>query len=229
MLVHNTGRELVAYTRNGKIIDTLDHILRHIDIPRGYTLDGEVYYHGVPLQTVASWCKRVQPETLKLEYVVYDTILPTEYGRRYEELRDFNLRGPIRLAETWKTDRPIPEDLHDSIEKGYEGLILRSGRLPYGAGKRCKSLIKVKKAYDDEFLVVDVEESRDGWGVLVCKTLFNKEFRVSAPGTIPEKTAILMNKHQYIGMWVTVEYFSLTKDGIPFHPVAINFRDNYSE
>jgi ATP-dependent DNA ligase len=229
MLVHNRGGDLIAYTRNGKVIDTLDHIISCIDIPEGYTLDGEVYYHGVPLQTIASWCKRKQPDTLKLEYVVYDTIMDKPYGERLDFLRALEWEHPIRLIDTWISDDPITEDLFRSIEDGYEGLILRSTSLGYGSGKRCRSLVKVKEVLDDEFLVLDVVPSRDGWGVLVCRTAEGKEFSVSAPGTMEDKTSVLRSKYLYIGKMIRVEYFSLTKEGKPFHPVATYFREKLSE
>lgn len=229
MLVHNSGDKLVAYTRNGKLIDTLDHLLEGIDIPKGCTLDGEVYYHGVALQTIASWCKRMQPDTLKLEYIVYDVVSPLPYGQRLDFLKTLNFKSKCRIAPTWISEVPIPKDLRNSIALGYEGLILRSDNLGYGAGKRCRSLIKVKQSLDDEFLVTNVVESRDGWGILVCETNEGKEFHVSAPGDMYNKTLILTHKLNYIGKMILVEYFSLTKEGKPFHPVAINFRDKFSE
>lgn len=229
MLVHNDGERLHAYTRNGKVIDTLSHIVDTLHVPPGFTLDGEVYCHGYPLQTIASWCKREQANTLKLEYVVYDITSTQPYGDRLEILKSLDLKHPARLAHTWRTDRLVSEDLKSSIAEGYEGLILRTGRKGYSAGKRCNSLIKVKQVLDDEFLVVDVEESKDGWGILVCITSKRKEFRVSAPGTIPEKIKILNDKFTHIGRMVRIEYFSLTKDGKPFHPVAISFRNKRSE
>lgn len=226
MLVHNDGDRLIAYSRNGKAVDTMDHILRGLNIPDGGTIDGELYHHGTPLQTIASWAKRLQPNTLKLRYVVYDMISPAPFIERYEQLTGLYLGPGVDVARTWQSTDPIVADLHASIDQGYEGLILRHGNLPYGSGKRCKSLVKVKHAYDNEFVVVGVEESKDGWGVLVCMTGEGKEFRVSAPGSIPEKKAILENAAGYIGLLVTVEYFSLTKERIPFHPVAIRFRED---
>ena len=60
MLVRNEGGINVAYTRAGKIIDTIPEILEGIVIPEGTTLDGEIYCHGHSLQTLVSWIKRRQ-------------------------------------------------------------------------------------------------------------------------------------------------------------------------
>ena len=225
MLVTNNGGQLVAYSRNGKIIDTLSHILDYIDIPEGLTLDGEVYFHGVPLQTVSSWCKRRQPATLKLDYHVYDLVSDEPFVSRLAKLRSLNLGPRVRLVDTWKSSVPIHEDLDRVIGEGYEGLMLRQSNMPYGTGKRCKSLIKVKKLLDDEFVVVDIHESSDGWAILECQ-IGDKTFRTSAPGNMDEKREVLKNSGNYIGKLVTCEYFSLTKEGLPFHCSARRWRED---
>jgi hypothetical protein len=43
------------------------------------------------------------------------------------------------------------------------------------------------------------------------------------------KEMIFENKDDYIGQWITVEYFSETNDGQPFHPVATNWRNKLEE
>ena len=229
MLVHHTmDGEYIAYSRNGKIIDTLDHIVDGLDIPRGETIDGEVYAHGQSLQTIASWCKRKQENTAKLFYQVYDVIRPHDYESRLRSLESFDLGSHASIVPTWRGGTSIRENLMEAIELGYEGLILRpSGG--YEAGKRSRNLVKVKQVLDDEFLVLDVIESRDNWGILVCQTGEGNVFRVSAPGGIDHKRMILEKKELFIGLMVRVEYFSLTKDRIPFHPVAISFRDKFDE
>jgi hypothetical protein len=117
----------------------------------------------------------------------------------------------------------ITEELHNAIDLGYEGLILRTNDTGYEAGKRSKSLVKIKKWLDGEFLVTNIVPSVDGWAVLEC-THNGGFFRVSAPGTIDNKFEIMMDKENYIGRYVNVEFFEWTNDGIPFHPVAKYFR-----
>ena len=231
MLVTKHYGKMIAYSRNGKVINTLDHILGSIDLSEGMTLDGEVYCHGELLQTITSWCKRKQDDTLKLRYVVYDLVNTTSlsYRLRHDILSGLYLGPCAEMATTWRSKEPIVSDLQKAIDNGYEGLILRNPSGKYGVGKRSRDLIKVKAALDDEFEVVDVVMSADGWGVLVCKTSNGGLFKVSAPGTIPQKHEIYENSDNYIGKMVSVQYFSETSDGIPFHPVAIRFRDKNSE
>lgn len=215
----------IAYTRNGKPVDTLDHIIDHMVIPEGVTIDGEVYHHGTPLQTVSSWCKRLQEDTLKLKYHVYDIVAPSSFALRYGRLAEFDLGPNVQLVETWLSNDTIHDDLNRVVEEGYEGLMLRQSSYPYGTGKRCKSLIKVKKLLDGEFRVVAIHESADGWAILECQ-IGEQTFRTSAPGTMVQKRECLQNKESYIGKLVTCEYFSLTKDGLPFHCSARRWRED---
>lgn len=224
MLVTNNGGELIAYSRNGKIINTVNHILQGIDIPEGVTLDGELYCHGQSLQTIASWVKRFQENTLSLLYMVYDQILPVGFETRRQLLLNYDLGKKTIMVATWKDTAPISQDLQSAIKSGYEGIMLRHPDMPYNSGARCKSLIKVKQLMDAEFEVVDIKPSSDGWAILVC-TYDGKQFDLSAPGTIAEKTEVLQNKHAYIGKKVNAQFFSFTDKGLPFHAAARYWRD----
>lgn len=226
-MVTRTSTGLVAYSRNGKRITTIDHILEGIRIPVGVTIDGELYHHGTPLQTITSWVKRRQHSTQKLEYVVYDTISEADYHDRMAMLRSYRFGAFARIAPTDKhiTEQQIGLLLDNAIGLGYEGLILRQPGYGYEIGKRSSGLVKIKMSLDNDFRVIDVVASADGWGVLVCEMDDGgKRFSVSAPGTISDKINALRNKQLLIGKYVTVKYANLTNDGIPFHPVAEQWR-----
>lgn len=226
-LITNVNGENVAYSRNGKIIGSINHIVDNIVIPEGHTVDGELYHHGTSLQTIGSWVKRDQPDTSKLKYIMYDTMLDVPYIDRIGKLYDYKLTGEsisIAPSQLCHKDLAIQPRLDDAIEKGYEGLMLRQNFYGYEAGARSSSLLKIKKCLDQEFLVIDIEPSKDGWAILICLLPNNETFRVSAPGTIENKHLIFNNKQSYIGRYITVEFFEWTNDGKPFHPVAIDWR-----
>lgn len=216
-----------AYTRNGKPIFSIRHILDDLALREGEIVDGELYAHGYPLQTIVSWVKREQENTRKLKYHLYDIVSNSPYKARSELIRAIPKGESIMpvYGKPCGTRELLTTYFNEYREDGYEGAILRQGQSGYEDGKRSKSLIKVKTWLDDEFEVLDVFPSRDGWAILECITKYGNKFRVSAPGTIDDKTRILEKGALYIGRWVTVEYANLTKDGVPFHPVAINFRD----
>ena len=230
-LITNQNGELIAYSRNGKRLENLDHILQDIDLPEGTTIDGELYCHGFPLQTIVSWIKRKQAHTDKICFHAYDTIMDAPYHRRLQELLGYDLVGSANVVPTWKVNSFEETQKHFKMarEQGYEGSIIRLNDYGYEDGKRSKGLIKVKAWQDAEFSVTDILRSADGWAILECSLPNGKSFRVSAPGSIDEKRYVLDNKDFYIFRSVRVEFAQYTKDGIPFHPVAINWRNSREE
>lgn len=252
-LIHNDGTGLIAYTRNGKEFKTLKHILEPLKdvVPSGWTLDGELYVHGQSLQTIVSWGKRLQPNTLKLEFHCYDMISDEGFWTRYNELG--SVLSPvlekgypsIRLVKTSKfTPENTPNfgtpavDLAGLLRLarsgGYEGLMFRSDyalnrgnweQVGYEDGKRSGSLIKLKLWEDQEFPIVDITASADGWAILHCLAPNGKPFTVSCPGDVTFKRHVLNNKHDYIGKDATVQFAYWTEDGLPFHCVATAIRD----
>jgi ATP-dependent DNA ligase len=221
-----------AYSRRGNLIKTIHEIMEEVAEcgARGHTLDGELYLHGVRLQTIGSYVKKRQEMTAQLVYIVYDVIMDEPFIERLRFLQSLKYGTRIAPAQTsmcMGQYDPIP--LMDSfINEGYEGAIIRINDFPYEDGKRSHSVIKVKKKHEREFVVLDILRSVDGWARLVCqvKKGSDKTFNCSAPGTIEEKTEILENKEQYIGRKVTVEFEDWSKDGIPTQPVAKQFRED---
>ena len=231
-LIGNNG----AYSRRGKPIDTIPGIvdsLNKILDGNNFTLDGELYHHGTSLQTISSWAKRYQVNTDLLEFHVYDLIPhhdpKMEYGARKALLDllalDFGPR--VKLVETIGYEESWGTLGHwvRERERGYEGAILRHDKGLYGIGKRSKDLIKVKQRHDAEYKCLDVIPSREGWGVLVLETN-DRTFKTLAPGPVYQKIKTLRQKEKYIGKHVTCEYADLTDDGIPFHCVAIRWRED---
>ncbi len=239
-LITKQDGKIIAYSRNGKIIDTIGHITDSLEIDEGVVLDGELYCHGYPLNAITSWIKRKQDNTSRLVYICYDIILDYCYDKRLDTLQDIyslnlHLIQSFYIATTYTNIREdeIPGCLDECIGDGYEGLILRQPDYVYEPGKRSKGLIKIKKFLEDDFKVIDIKQSSEGWAILRC--CFNdtdqtcnedqkiREFDVSAPGGFATKYEIWENKEKYIGRLVNVKYANLTSYGIPFHPVATRF------
>ena len=221
VLVKNEGGVLIAYSRQGKVIDTIDHVLDGMVIPEGVTLDGEIYCHGESLQTIVSWVKRLQPDTQRLRYHVYDTIIDTPYEIRLCFIQSLDLGENASVVETKKFygSKPIQDLLQESRDLGYEGLILRQCGFGYEQN-RSKSLIKVKHFEDHEFLITGMHLSKDGRPMLDCITDDDVVFKTVAPGTMAEKDAIYADKDN-VGLYVHLEFANYTKDGSPFHPNAL--------
>jgi DNA ligase 1 len=232
-IIYKDGNNVQAYSRNGKVIDSITEIIDHVrKLPiETITLDGELYHHGTPLQQITSLVKRRQVETSSLTYWAYDIISQAPFKERTQELNsvlyyahpDFIMNTPTTLGV-----RNIVEELAVIKSMGFEGLMLRHPDAGYEEGVRSKSLLKVKSRFDDEFVVVDITKNKIGGAILHC-LINDKVFGTPAPGTQAMKEQVLKFKDDYIGRYVRVEYANLTKDGIPFHPVATMWRDKGDE
>ena len=227
-IITKQNDEMMAYSRNGKIIAAnLDHIFIGLDLDEGDYIDGELYHHGSSLQTIVSWVKRNQDNTRKLNFHAYDIMSNNPYADRYGELIRKCDGASVIIATTDKVER-IEEvwELHKHYTtKGYEGAIIRWSEAGYEDGKRSNSLVKVKTFLDDVFAVTNILPSKDGWAILECALPNGRKFRVSAPGSMEEKLYVMSNAENFIFSKVRVEYMNITKDGIPFHPIATNWID----
>lgn len=227
-----------SYTRGGKVINSIKEILSEIenyDLPNGTILDGELYIHGEKLQSISSYIKKRGEKTPLLQYIIYDVVDKKNYGNRLNFLNEAiasNSKGESRcfIAQTQivKNEIEALEFLNESIQEGYEGVILRQELGGYEDGKRSQRLIKMKKAEDKEFKITDITASTEGWAILHCKTEKGAIFKVSAPGTFEEKREVLLNSEKYINKYVNVSYFDVSNDGKPLQAVANYFMDAVS-
>lgn len=230
-LIARIGDEYIAYSRRGLQINTIDHILDKLNFPDGYVLDGELYCHGEALQTIASWAKRYQPNTHKLNFVCYDVISPFSeiYSDRLKFIKsEVNFSQSSMLLNTFDgsdmgEEFSMGRYLQDTINKGYEGVILRPKNGIYHIGRRHKDLVKIKKWFDAEYIVVRISESRTGMAILHMLEDNGEEFKATAPGNRMQKDHVLHNPEMYIGNEVTIEYPNKTNKGIPFQPVALRW------
>ena len=223
----------VMRTRNGKILNHLNHLLKQVKIlGQGYELDGELYCHGKTLREIISMVKREQPENVKIQYRVYDVISDEPQWKRLKNAKwATKLCGPdIQFVPTYKCNNweEVRELFGKFIEEGYEGAIIRNPDGLYECGYRSNSLIKYKKFIDEEFEVISANEAtgRDkGTIIFVCKTKKGKEFRVRPQGTREERRKWWDTWSEFVGKKLTVRHVGYTEYGIPFHPVGIAIRD----
>lgn len=222
------------YSRGGKP-HNVEHITQAlketglIDLP----LDGELYCHGVPLQTLGSWIKKPQPDSLRLVYYVYDLTENIPFGDRALKLHMCLAKVGNEFVQGVPTLRvySMAEALartQEWVDQGFEGGILRHGTSGYEDDKRSKSLLKLKQFSDMEVTVIGwrlgTSKVVDGvtylQPVLKYRTDNGKEGEVLAHGTVPEKHAVWELIHDAgddlsAVPKLTIEHFGFTKDGIP--------------
>lgn len=231
----------VLYSRQGKVLE-IPHIVEAIN-ESGLSdlhLDGELYLHGKSLQDLSRLIKKQTPESLQLEYHVYDIVGQDSFRERLLPLlqraqkKDF----PSKLVAvpTFLIGNLSMVMLRHSMwrDEGYEGTMLRHGKTPYRDGKRCQSLIKIKEFQDAEFRVVDVREGKPyikpdriyHVPVWTCETEDGKPFEVTAHGTMESKDHQWRTRNHLLGKLLTVKFHYLSRDGIPQLPVALRWRED---
>lgn len=240
-LITKQGGEILAYTRKGKPITTIPHILEDVDrwIQDGDTLDGELYIHGKSLQTISSFIKRDQSGSRALCYHWYDMADRARvFGDRWRLMQDLHasVKSPqLVLVPTERVTKMAEVYAHFGRARaaGYEGSMLRVSTYGYQDAQRASQLIKVKEREDGEALVLGARASSQGWAILRVRFPADPgsddrvvEFDISAPGDVRVKTEVLANIDKYVGKALTIEYAMLTSDGVPFHAVATRWRDD---
>jgi len=240
-IVTKQNGTMVMYSRQGKPITSMGHILDHLEdrVEEGMYLDGELYLHGEALQSIGSLIKRKQEGSEQVVYHVYDIMMDEPYTQRWEKLRiivGISSFTPARLVSTMiaNTMKEAQIFTEDAIRQGYEGGILRTPDKGYLAGFRSRQLLKIKRFDDSEHTIVDVIEGKDRLvndidlkvAVFVCETPEGKRFECTAYGDMHEKDRIWHEREKFIGKTLTVKHSGYTKERKPWHPVALRLRED---
>ena len=235
---------VVLYSRQGKLVD-----IAHIKVElqalfdsgkwNGETLDGEAYVHGELLNNISSLIKKPKPESINLNYFIYDIDVNVCYQERLTMITDMlgdNQYPSLRLTESHLVDNQADIDqLHARyLAESYEGSIIRLLGIGYETGKRSSNLLKKKDFQDDEFKVTAWREGTPKitdrgtfqLPVFECLTSEGIAFECTAPGNMEERHSIYERADSFIGKWLTVKFFNLTERGAPFLPVALRFRED---
>jgi ATP-dependent DNA ligase len=245
------SRQNTIYDDFPQLSSVLNNLFSHFSDQTGLVLDGELYTHGMPFETITGLVRRSKrnpDEVVKLEYQIYDCFYSGEenlsknsmpYRERYQVLRSAfdcmqNLNG-LRLVDTMEaTTKEDIENFHryfTALEVPYEGIMVRTINGTYKQQGRSKDLQKYKKFMDEEFKVVGHHEGNGthaGTPIFECKSNVNNEktFSVTMQGTLESKRTMMENiEDRFYGKMLTVKYQEKSADGIPRFPVGIGFRD----
>ena len=221
----------IAYSRGGKLITSINHILHEITgagrLEEGETIDGELYVHGMALQDISSLVRTQKNQSPRLVYHCYDLVSEDTFPVRLNIIQGKMERLKYSLAvETFHVinQSSITNYFNHFRAEGYEGAIVRWGQSGYQDGKRVKYLMKVKDFISKEYKVKNIVPSSEGMARLVCNSK-GGEFKVFAHGTHVQKREILVNKEKYIGKYIVVEFAGYTNSGKPSQPVAVDWRE----
>jgi DNA ligase-1 len=123
--------------------------------------------------------------------------------------------------ELIKDDDHFQEWVKKASDCGWEGIMVRANE-PY-KGKRSKDLLKVKKFFDDEYVVFDAEfgpfryvkdSAECEETMLSCVFIEHKGHivRVGSGFSIDQRQEFYADPDQIVGQTITVQYFEETKN-----------------
>ena len=236
---------------------TLYHILTHpklIEFFKNHPdviLDGEIYKHGWPLNTISGMCRSQSTvdETLPLEFYWYDIVdLEKPFSERWELMQEFASElellefDPIRewnkgelkiqlLPQKKMTGWSTLMKYHNEfVKEGWEGLVIRKVTGKYGPGKRTNDMIKIKIYKDSEYEIVGLSEGlRDEDMCFVMKTPSGQEFKAKPMGDREQKQWYRNHLDELVGKMATIKYFEMSgKEGseIPQQPIFVAIRED---
>jgi DNA ligase-1 len=228
------------YSRQGKTFDTLDTLRKEIESLEltNVVFDGEVCIvdeNGVEdFQGIMKEIKRKDHTIKNPKYKIFDYLTLEEFDTQ-SSTRNLSVRLStcvrpklqcIEMLEQWKveSDTHFQELAELATQNNWEGLILRKD-CEY-KGKRSNDLLKVKKFFDEEYIVKSIENAVhrviiDGLEVeeemLSNVVIEHKgcEVGVGSGFDQAERRMYFKNPELIIGKTITVQYFeeTLNQDG----------------
>ena len=231
----------VLYSRQGKVLD-LPYITEAITAAGidHLHLDGELYIHGKTLQEMSRLIKKHRPESLDIEYHIYDQILDLPFQDRIIDLCNTVPQWPkgtrLKAVPTYSvfSMEDVMEHHTAYRNQNYEGTMLRFGSDDYQHGKRSRTLLKLKEFQDEEFMIMRVTEGKpyvteEGtFRVPIYECQYKPggpTFTVTAPGNMHEKHALWVDSDATCGKFLTIKFHYYSADGIPQLPIALRFHE----
>lgn len=244
LLIHNKVEGFMMHTRNGRQVH-YPHLHPELTaffstLPLDVALDGELYKHGWEFERLSSAARTESPtpDTLIMEYHIYDIVMPGTYDVRYEEIQRIFQISPFQLLQKVQTDlahsrQEIENASQHYLSQRYEGIMLR--RIPQSGEQnthyvfgRSTNLLKYKPFLDTEVRIIRVESSE---GTEVDCALFvvawhnGEELRVRPMGSHDMRRLWFQQPHLVVGKMATIRYNEVTNRGIPRFPRLHSIRD----
>lgn len=253
--IRATIRKGVVYSRSNKPIPNL-HVqalfsdYEHLD---GELILGDPYDGDVFSRTTMAVMR--QDGTPDVTFYVFDHIKYPEMSYIDRLALIYSAPNVIPLPQTYVTSYGDVLDFEGrALERGYEGVILRSPFAPYKFGRstlRSQHLLKLKRFTDAEAEIVgatekfhnsnepyiddtgyikrsEMKDGLVGTGVLgsfTCVTKHGLEFKVGTGYTEDERSYYWEYKDDYIGKILKYKYFDVGDYEVPRHPVFLGIRD----
>ena len=158
------GKELLS--KNGNKIYAPSSFIK--DFPP-FELDGELWTKRDDFESIQNIVLDTNPSS-KWEEITYNIFeVPNEKGnfdKRLEKIKSWLDKNPNKIIKIipqliCKNETDLNIYLKELLDKKAEGIILKNPNLEYFTG-RSENILKVKKFYDDEGLVIGLNYSNNG-------------------------------------------------------------------
>ncbi len=207
------GKELLS--KNGNKIYAPNWFTK--DFPP-FELDGELWTKRDDFESIQNIVLDTNP-SIKWEEITYNIFeVPNEKGnfdKRLEKIKFWLDKNPNKIIKIipqliCKNETDLNIYLKELVNKKAEGIILKNPNLEYFIG-RSENILKVKKFYDEEGLVIGLNYSKNGeFKSLQLK--LNNGIIFNLGGGFSD---IQRKNPPQIGDIVTFKYYDLTKNNKP--------------
>lgn len=243
---------ITKYSALANVFTNLSHLDADIQslapyLPKNFTLDGELYVHGMPFSTLTSAVRTQHtqhPRLLDVQYWIFDidyeySDTATTFDERYKLLVGAVKNYMADTGSALGTLTIVPCELAQShadilaqhnahVRAGYEGVILRkigfgldSNSQQYKAALykhgRCVNVLKYKLHTDEEATVLSV----NGAEITVkLNPQPQKVMKLQAPGLHSDNL-----NESLVGKLLTIKYTHTSHDGTPVDAQVMAIRD----
>lgn len=152
----------------------------------------------------------------RLQFHVFDIVeLDVPFSQRLNNLREVGKRFEDYSALVEVTYREahsieeLTEQLHDCINRGYEGIMYRLPDGMYESGKRSGGLFKFKLFFDEEFMINGTHKDKQGYVVFELLNNLNDETFDCVMGDYTWRLAVVDD--DFGGQYMTVKFQARNK------------------
>ena len=208
-----TGKELLS--KNGNKINAPYWFIK--DFP-SFELDGELWTKRDDFENIQNIVLDENPSS-KWEEITYNIFeVPNTSGnfdKRLEKIKLWLQKNPNKYIniipqKVCKDESDLDNYLKDLLEKKAEGIILKNPKLEYFAG-RSNDILKVKKFYDDEGLIIGINYTKNN-EFKSLKLQLNNGIVFNLGGGFSN---IERQNPPKVGDIVTFKYYTFTKNNKP--------------
>ncbi|GFS15978.1 DNA ligase [Elysia marginata] len=205
------------------------------DLPKDIHLDGELFGGRGQFQSTVSIVKTAEsPKWKDIKYYVFDSphMGKETFEKRMNVIKEYfeehEPKYAVFVEQTkCKSKEHLDQKLTRVLNIGGEGLMIRKPKSVYEP-TRSKTLLKIKKFYDAEAIVIGHERGKGvnqhRCGALRCRMACGKEFSVGSGMTDKNR-----NNPPKIGSIITYKFQELSNSGSPRFPTFVGIRLDKTE